>query len=111
MTLLSGAMLESIGLGGDGDEVDAVERVEAVFGIAFDHEDCQRFVTVGNVWDALRKELRVTEEEAAPLWPRFTEELSWETGVDPTQVRPATSLLAPAMPDVMKDGIRRLFGR
>ena len=72
-------MLASIGLGGDGDEVDAIERVEARFGIAFDFEDCERFVTIDDVWRALLKELRMSAAEAAPLWPDFVRELGDET--------------------------------
>jgi hypothetical protein len=69
----------SIGLGGDGDEVDAIERVEARFGILFDHADCERFVTVGDVWRALVKELRVEETDAAASWPDFVQALGEET--------------------------------
>ena len=57
-------MLKSIGLGGDGDEVDAIERVEGAFGVLFDHPDCEAFATVGDVWRALLKELRVKEVSA-----------------------------------------------
>jgi hypothetical protein len=74
-------MLKTIGLGGDGDEVDAIERVEAAFGIVFDHADCERFVTVGDVWRALLKELRVDEAsaEAEAAWPTMVWELGDET--------------------------------
>lgn len=72
-------MRASIGLGGDGDEVDAIERVEARFGITFDHKDCARFVTVGDVWRALREALGAGEAEAAPFWPDFVRLLGEET--------------------------------
>jgi len=71
--------MTSIGLGGDGDEVDAIERVQARFGIAFDFEDCEQFVTVGDVWRALLKELGKSEQQAAPLWSDFVRELGEET--------------------------------
>ena len=74
-------MLKSIGLGGDGDEVDAIERVETEFRILFDHADCERFVTVGDVWRALLKELRVDEAsgEADAAWPVMVRMLGDET--------------------------------
>ena len=74
-------MLKTIGLGGDGDEVDAIERVEAAFGIVFDHADCERFVTVGDVWRALLTELGVDEAsaEAEAAWPTTVWELGDET--------------------------------
>lgn len=72
-------MLESIGLGGDGDEVDAIRRVEARFGILFDYEDCERFVTVGQVWRALLKELGRSDAQAVHLWPELVRELGEET--------------------------------
>lgn len=72
-------MLETIGLGGDGDEVDAIERVERHFGIVFDYDDCEGFVTVGDVWRALVKELRVDEAEVFPRWPELVEALGEET--------------------------------
>ena len=56
--------LRTIGLGGDGDEVDAIERVEAEFGILFDIADCERFVTVEDVWRALVKETNLGETSA-----------------------------------------------
>lgn len=72
-------MLRSLGLGGDGDEVDAVERVERTFGVAFHHEELERFVTVGDVWRALLNELQLDEAAAAPLWPEFVAVLGEET--------------------------------
>jgi len=71
-------VLKSIGLGGDGDEVDAIERVEARFGIAFDHAACARFATVGDVWRALLRELESGGAEA-PRWPDFVRLLGEET--------------------------------
>jgi hypothetical protein len=64
-------MLKSIGPGGDGDEVDAIERVEAEFEFLFDHDDRETFVTVGDVWRALLKELSLDEAsaEAEAAWP------------------------------------------
>jgi len=97
-------MLETLGLGGDGDEVDSLERVERRFGIAFDHEDCERFDTVGDVWRALLKELRLSEAEAAPLWNDFVAELGDETlrKAEFSKVGHETMLLAPPLAEVLK---------
>jgi len=66
-------MLSSLGLGGDGDEVDAIERVGKRFGIAFDHSDYERFETVGDVWLALLDKLG--EEDEGHRWASFVEAL------------------------------------
>ena len=78
-------MLKCIGLGGDGDEIDAIERVEAAFGILFDHADCEAFVTVGDIWRALLKELRLEDEsaEADAAWPTMVWALGDETLDEP----------------------------
>lgn len=105
-------MLVYLELGGDGDEIDAIEKVEAEFGIAFDADDWERFVTVGDVWAAVLKELRLSEEEAAPLWLRFAEAIAWETGVDPRQVGPETVLIGgPSIGEYLRDAFRRLMRR
>ena len=74
-------MLTSIGLGGDGDEVDAIERVEAAFGMHFDHADCEAFVTVGDVWRSLLRALGLdeTSAEAEAAWPNLVWALGEET--------------------------------
>ena len=105
--------LKSIGLGGDGDEVDAIERVEKRFDIAFDHEDCERFDTVGDVWRALVKELRLSEAEAAPLWNDFVAELGDETlrKAEFGKVGLETTLLAPSLAQVLRRTAKRLSRR
>ncbi len=106
-------MLETLGLGGDGDEVDSIERVEKRFGIAFDHEDCERFDTVGDVWRALVKELRLSEAEAAPLWSDFVAELGEETlrKAEFSKVGLETRLLVPPLAEVLRRTAKRLFRR
>jgi hypothetical protein len=46
-----------IGFGGDigigGDDTDAIARVEDRFGVRFWPEQCVRFPTAGDVWEAL----------------------------------------------------------
>jgi hypothetical protein len=74
-------MLRGIGLGGDGDEVDAIERVEARFGILFDHAVCEAFATGGDVWRALLKEMRLDEADpaAGAAWATMVWALGDET--------------------------------
>lgn len=88
-------MLRSLGLGGDGDEVDAIEEVERALGVAFDIGDCERFVTVGDVWQAVLKEVQLSQAqaEAGELWRRVAAAISAETGVDADQVGRDTLLL------------------
>lgn len=89
------AALATLGLGGDGDEVDAIGRVEARFAITFDIADCERFVTVGDVWRALLEAFGLGEAEAAPLWTGFVDALGYETlvGDELAQVGMETRLL------------------
>ena len=87
-------MLASLGLGGDGDEIDAIERVEHAFGIMLDTTDAPTWRTVGDVWTSLLKELpkeSVTEPET---WRRFCIAIAWETDADPAAVTGHPTLLA-----------------
>jgi len=110
VTVLDGYMLRSLGLGGDGDEVDAIERVEATFGVAFASEHCERFITVGDVWKALRGQLSLGEQEAAPLWNRFVALLGEETLSEDElrEIGPETLLLAAPLTETVKEALRRM---
>lgn len=87
-------ILESLGLGGDGDEVAAIAEVEQAFGVLLDYSDAAGWLTVGDVYSALRSALSPEQREAEDLWPRFAQAISGETGVDPTRIGSATLLLA-----------------
>lgn len=93
-------MLNSLGLAGDGDEVDAIDRVERAFGIRFEHADCENFGTVGDVWSSLIKELRLTEIDAAVHWPSFVRILGDDTLWEPhfEEVTLETRLIGPGLP-------------
>ena len=85
-------MLESVGLGGDGDEVIAIENAFARFGVHVPVVDAPTWVTVGDVWSSLCKVLpRASEQPDAFL--RFCTALAYETGVDPHQVDRNSRLL------------------
>ena len=86
-------ILESLGLGGDGDEVDAIEAVEKAFGVLLDISGAAGWSTVGHVYSALLSALPPEQRESEDVWPRFAQAISGETGVDPTRIGPATVLL------------------
>ena len=85
--------LRTVGLGGDGDEVDAIEEAFARFGLQVPVEDAPGWVTVGDAWSSvLRLAPKVGEQPAA--WERFTAALCYSTGADPQEVGKDTRLLA-----------------
>ncbi|MEO6216416.1 MAG: hypothetical protein ABIO86_10325 [Sphingomonas sp.] len=87
-------ILESLGLGGDGDEISAIEEVEQAFGVLLDVSDAGSWRTVGDVYSALLSALPPEHRESEDVWPRFAQAISGETGVDPTGIGPATVLLS-----------------
>jgi hypothetical protein len=84
----------SVGLGGDGDEIAAIGDVERAFGVKLDYSDASRWVTAGDVFDALRNALPREERDRADLWERFAASLAAETGVDPKKVERGSFLLS-----------------
>ena len=86
-------ILVSLGLGGDGDEVDAIQEVERAFAVLLDDSEAASWRTVGDVYSALRSALPPEQREAEDVWPRFTQAISSETGADPTRIGPATLVL------------------
>ena len=85
--------LQSLGLGGDGDEIYAIEEVETCFGIKLDKRDAVHWRTVGDVFTSLQNALPPERRNDPEVWRQFTEAISSETGVDPRQVQPETELL------------------
>jgi len=83
----------SLGLGGDGDEVAAIEEVERSFAITLDYSDAGQWRTAGDVFAAVQRQLPPEQAESGETWGLFTEAISRETGVDPALVRPETLLL------------------
>ena len=85
-------VLFSVGLGGDGDEVEAIENAFARFGIDVPIEDAPKWTTVGDVWESLVKRLpRVHSQPDAFL--RLCTALADVTGVDPREIGHETRLL------------------
>ena len=83
----------SVGLGGDGDEIEAIDDVERAFGVKLDYSDASQWLTAGDVFNSLRKALPSDERQAADLWERFAKALCGVTGVDPKTIEPASPLL------------------
>lgn len=87
------AMLESLGLFGDGDEVHAITDVEECFAVTLDYRDAGTWRSVGDVYAALLAALPADRRNAPDIWPRFAAAIAGETGVDPLRIAPATLLL------------------
>ena len=85
---------QSVGLGGDGDEIAAIEEVEAAFGVRLDYSDASNWLTAGDVYQALCRALPADEAAKPDLWDRFADALTRETGVDPKSIRAESTLLS-----------------
>ncbi|MEY8099712.1 hypothetical protein AB9F29_20275 [Falsihalocynthiibacter sp. S25ZX9] len=85
----------SVGLAGDGDEVDAIENVERVFAIKLNYNDASSWETAGDVFMSLQKVLPASELSSQTLWERFAEALALETGVDAKKIDRNSPLLLP----------------
>ena len=85
---------KSVGLGGDGDEVAAIEGVERVFGVRLDYSDAPRWVTAGDVFDSLQKVSPPVLLNRPDIWKRFAAALCYETGVRPDRIDRDSPLLA-----------------
>lgn len=84
----------NVGLGGDGDEIAALEDVEAAFGVRLDYSTAGDWTTVGDVWIALAKQLPDGASDRPETWTRFAEALCSETGMDPKRINLESGLIA-----------------
>ncbi|MCJ2182387.1 hypothetical protein MTR62_06680 [Novosphingobium sp. 1949] len=82
----------SVGLGGDGDELFAIDDVERAFGVELDKADASRWHTAGDLFASLCEKLPV-DARHEEIWPRFTEVLTSQTGVDPNAIETESPLL------------------
>ena len=85
--------LETLGLWGDGDEIDALDDVEKSFGVKLDYTDAGNWFTAGDVYAALLKALPEDAVQRPDTWKGFAEAISDQTGVDPARVAPETRLI------------------
>ena len=102
--------LETIGLGGDGDEVDAIQAVERHFAVTLDYADAPNWRTAGDVFASLLKALPADQHHRHDLWPTFAAIMCDETGADPSRVGRNTLLLALPLRTVVGRWFDRAFG-
>ena len=89
------ASIPGVGLGGDGDEIEAIERVEKCFGVKLDLSNARNWRTAGDVYGALCKALPPEEGEKAETWMRFARALGEDAG-DPKYIEPDSLLYGAA---------------
>jgi hypothetical protein len=90
---MSVTLPKDVGLGGDGDEIDAINDVERAFGVELDKTDAAQWHTAGDVFISLCKALP-DERQNNELWARFAEALAGQTGVDPKTIEKDSPLLS-----------------
>ena len=83
----------SVGLGGDGDEIVAINDIERAFRVELDIGHATRWVTAGDVFASLCQALP-PENANDDLWSRFTQVLTDQTGVDPKAITKDSPLLS-----------------
>jgi len=83
-----------VGLGGDGDEIAAIDDVERAFGVTLDKADASHWYTAGDVFSSLRKALPAAYGNDEELWTRFVVALTQQTGVDPRSICVDSPLLS-----------------
>ena len=103
--------LETIGLGGDGDQVDAFLALEQHFGVSMDDSDVARWTTAGDVFAALIKALPEHERQREGLWSAFATIMCDETGADASRVGPNTLLLALPLSEIFRRWLQRVSGK
>jgi hypothetical protein len=86
--------LETIGFGGDGDQVDAFLALERHFGVVIDDTDCGAWRTAGDVFDALLNAMSTEQRCRSSNWSEFAAIMCEETGADATRLGRNTLLLA-----------------
>src|SRR5262245_26834708 len=85
--------LESIGFGGDGDQVDAFLALERHFGVSIDDAQCGQWRTAGDVFTAFVQALPDDQRQRDDLWPTFASFMCEETGADASRLGRDTLLL------------------
>lgn len=80
--------------GRDRDEIAVLRVVEEAFGVNLDYSSADEWTTVGDIWDALLKQLPDGVSQDPDTWTCFRESLSRETGMDPKRVTLKSGLVA-----------------
>ena len=100
-------MLANLGLGGDGDEIWAIQDVEHAFGVTLNKADAAGWYTVGDIWASLLKELPQHAIDNSGNWKRFCTAIAKETDVDPDAISLETRLLAPGLVESIREWSQR----
>ena len=85
--------VQSVGLGGDGDEIEAIEDVEKAFGVKFDPTEASNWHSAGDLFSSLCTLLPAHEIKQDNLWDRFAIALTGVTGVDPKMIKKDSPLI------------------
>src|SRR4051812_37888224 len=101
--------LESIGFGGDGDQVDAFLALERHFGVSIDDAQCGQWRSAGDVFNALLRALPKEQRNRADVWPAFAKIMCGETGADASRLGHDTLLLARPISTVLRRWLRNAF--
>jgi hypothetical protein len=101
-------VLERLGLGGDGDEIEAIEDIERNFDVKIDTSEAVKWRTVGDVYDALLIALPDYVKAQPTTWRRFCRALCQVTADDPDTVGRDTILIG--KPWGLIAGIKRMIG-
>lgn len=83
----------SVGLGGDSDEIAAIEEIEAEFGVMLDYADAPQWHTAGDVFRSLLAQLPAEQSDNPDTWDRFVRALTDQSGIDPTEITPDSPLI------------------
>jgi hypothetical protein len=85
---------QNVGLGGDGDEIAALQEVEEEFGVKLDYTDARDWTTVGDVYAALLRQLPTAEANEPDVWPRFAKAICCVTGTSASDISLESGLIA-----------------
>jgi hypothetical protein len=102
---------KSLGLAGDGDEVDLIDSVEKSFGVKFTDEELARISTMGDLYEALVRHLPNTESarrrhcRSATAFRRMQSTLRTMTN---DEVRPSTDFSKLVGDRSFRDFVRQL---
>ena len=100
-----------LNLVGDGDEIDAVEEIEAEFSITLDTSDAGDWWTVADLFEAVKRALPAYDANQPSTWPRFCAALCEISCDDPAEITPGMLLIMPAGPSVwarVGDALRKI---
>lgn len=95
---MTGNSPASVGLGGDGDEIAAIEAVEHAFSVRLDDADAPGWRTAGDVYASLLRKLGPDAAADPGNWDRFAAVLARETAIDPGTIEPGSPLLIESTP-------------